>query len=39
MEAGRTDRGLEIITETVDASQALVSAWLRDADMGVTRKQ
>ena len=34
LEAGRTDRGLEIITETVDAAQALVSDWLRDADRG-----
>jgi glucose-6-phosphate-specific signal transduction histidine kinase len=39
MEAGRTERGLEIIAETLDAAQALVSDWIRDAEMGVPRKR
>ena len=39
MEAGRAERGLEIIAETLDAAQALVSDWIRDAEMGVPRKR
>jgi K+-sensing histidine kinase KdpD len=36
LEAGRADRGLEIVTQTLDAAQDLVSELLRDADMGLT---
>jgi hypothetical protein len=36
LEAGRNDRGLEIITETLDTAQGLVSDLLRDAHMGVS---
>ena len=36
LESGRDDRGLQIVTETLDAAQELVSDLLRDADMGVT---
>ena len=36
LEAGRTDRGLEIIDQTQATAQELVSDLLRDADMGVT---
>ena len=35
LEADRTERGLDILTETLDVAQALVSDLLRDADMGV----
>ena len=35
LEAGREERGLKIITETLDAAQELISGLLRDADMGV----
>ena len=35
LEADRTGRALEIITQTLDVTQALVSDLLRDADMGV----
>jgi K+-sensing histidine kinase KdpD len=36
LEAGRDDRGLEIVTQTLEVSQELVSDLLRDADMGLT---
>jgi hypothetical protein len=36
LEAGRDDRGLEIVTQTLDVAQELVSELLRDADMGLT---
>ena len=35
LEAGRTERGLEIVGQTLDVAQALVSELLRDADMGL----
>jgi signal transduction histidine kinase len=35
LEAGRPDRGLEIVTNTLDAAQRLVSDMLRDADAEV----
>ena len=35
LEAGRDDRGLEIVTQTLDVAQELVSDLLRDADMGL----
>lgn len=35
LEAGRDDRGLEIVTQTLDAAQELVSELLHDADMGL----
>jgi signal transduction histidine kinase len=34
LEAGRADRALDIMTETLDVTQALVSDLLHDADMG-----
>jgi glucose-6-phosphate-specific signal transduction histidine kinase len=39
LEAGRDDRGLEIIDEALDVSQRLVSGLLRDADMGLNGKR
>jgi signal transduction histidine kinase len=35
LEADRTERGLDILTETLDVAQTMVSDLLRDADMGV----
>lgn len=35
LEAGRDDRGLEIVTQTLDVAQELVSDLLRDAGMGM----
>lgn len=35
LEAGRSDRGLEIVSETLDISQRMVSKLLRDAEMGL----
>ena len=35
LEAGRQQRGLKIIAETLDVAQELISGLLRDADMGV----
>ena len=35
LEAGRSDRGLEIVSETLDLSQRMVSQLLRDAEVGL----
>ena len=35
LEAGRNDRGLEIVTETLDRSHRMVSQLLRDAEAGL----
>lgn len=35
LEAGRSERGLEIVSETLDHAQSLVSQLLRDAELGL----
>lgn len=35
LEAGRSDRGLEIVSETLELSQRMVSQLLRDAEVGL----